>query len=190
MGIVASVHLVSVVLVGPAGVGKSSVGRLVAKQLGVNHIDTDEMISRQSGLSVVEIFDKLGEFEFRKLESAALEAALAEKGAVISTGGGVALSPSNQENLKDSPALVVWLDAQIEALAKRIGDGKGRPLLGNEEDLMSELRANVAKRNPGFEEVADVRIETSKLTLKQTCEAVANEYRVLQNLTAQKGAQL
>ncbi|MDW3218844.1 MAG: shikimate kinase [Acidimicrobiales bacterium] len=150
----------SVVLVGPMGSGKSSVGRALARRLRLRHVDTDDLVERRSGLSIQEIFDTRGEAAFRELETAELRTAL-EAHAVVSTGGGIVVTEENRRLLVEAPAFVVWLDGSIDALVKRVGRGRGRPLLG--DDIRATLQDKVAARADGYLEVADLRVDTSEM---------------------------
>jgi shikimate kinase len=160
----------AVVLVGPMGSGKSTVGRALARRLEVGHVDTDDMVSHRAGRSIAEIFETDGEAAFREMESAALAEALAGPRAVISTGGGVVVAAVNRALLAESDALVVWLDGSIDALADRVGSGRGRPLL--EGDVRETLKAKIAQRAPGYLEVADVRVDTSQMRHEDCVDAI------------------
>ena len=160
----------AVVLVGPMGSGKSTVGRALARRLGVGHVDTDDLIARRAGCSIAEIFETDGEPTFRDLESAALGEALAGVGAVISTGGGVVASDTNRTLLRESAALVVWLDGSIDALADRVDTGRGRPLLTG--DVRESLKEKIAERAPGYLEVADLRVDTSQMRHSDCVDAI------------------
>lgn len=159
----------SVVLVGPMGSGKSSVGRALAQRLGMRHIDTDALVERRDGRSVPEIFAADGEAGFRALETAELRTAL-DASAVIATGGGIVVTDENRRLLNESGALVVWLDASIDALAERVGSGRGRPLL--EGDVRSSLQEKVAERAPGYLEVADLRVDTTAMRHSDCVDAI------------------
>ena len=156
--------LASVILVGPMGSGKTTVGRALADREHMVHADIDEMIVQARGLAIAEIFETEGESRFRTLEHQALTRALAGTGAVISAGGGVVTSESNRSLLRQADALVVWLDASVEVLVCRVGDGAGRPLLAG-DDVANALRTKVAERAEAYEEVADVRIDTSDMSV-------------------------
>jgi shikimate kinase len=142
------------------GSGKSTVGRALASRIGVAHVDTDDLVSKEAGCSIPEIFDRDGEDRFRELESAALARALAAT-AVVSTGGGIVVSESNRTRLQDSDAFVVWLDGSIDALTQRVGSGRGRPLL--QGDVRSTLQEKIVERAPGYLEVADLRVDTTQM---------------------------
>ena len=150
----------TVVLVGPMGSGKSTVGRALARRLGVGHVDTDDLVVEAAGASIPEIFADEGEAEFREHEYQALHLAVAGSPKVISTGGGIVTTKSSRELLAGGDALVVWLDASIDTLVRRVGDGRRRPLLAD-GDVRATLVAKVAERAESYREVADVRVDTS-----------------------------
>lgn len=142
------------------GSGKSVIGRALAADLGRTHVDTDDLVEAAVGGSIDEIFASEGEPGFRAREREALATALAGEPAVVSSGGGIVLDRDNREALARR-SIVVWLDASIDALLVRVGDGRGRPLLSH--DTETELRAIVEARAPLYAEVADIRIDTSDL---------------------------
>jgi len=150
------------------GSGKSTVGRDLAKQLDRRHRDTDAAIVHRSGQSISDIFAQQGEAEFRRLEADILAEILAGPTAVVSTGGGIVVTPSNRELLSEQ--FVVWLDAGINALERRVKGGRGRPLLDG--DLRSNLEAKVAERSPYYLEIADLRVDTSAMSRRATVEFV------------------
>lgn len=149
-----------VVLVGPMGSGKSTVGRALAARLGVEHVDTDAMVVESAGRPISEIFEHEGEMRFREFETEALVSVLATP-LVVSTGGGIVVDDHNRAILHSSDAFVVWLDGSLDALAARVGSGRGRPLL--QGDVRSALREKIAERSPGYREVADVRVDTTHM---------------------------
>lgn len=140
------------------GSGKSTVGRALARRLRTGHVDTDTLVEQAEGRSIAEIFETDGEGRFRELESAALDSALRLPG-VVSTGGGIVVLDANRARLQASPALVVWLDGTVDALAQRVGSGRNRPLLAG--DVRRSLEEKVAERRPGYLQVADLRIDTT-----------------------------
>ena len=115
-------------LVGPMGVGKTTIGRLVAQRLGKRFIDLDEEIEHRSGASIPWIFDVEGEAGFRRRESELLREVSAGKDVVLSTGGGVVLSEENRALLR-ATGFVVFLNASVEQLYQRTLKDKKRPLL-------------------------------------------------------------
>lgn len=144
-------------LVGMMGAGKTTVGRLVAARLGWDYFDSDEQVEVGTGRSVPEIFATDGEKAFRKAEAAALTAALAgESPAVVSVAGGAVLDPANRALLERS-GTVVWLRADPSTLAARVGDGSGRPLLG--DDPAGAIARLDEVRRPLYAEVADAVVD-------------------------------
>jgi shikimate kinase len=144
-------------LVGMMGVGKTTVGRMLAQRLGRPYFDSDAQVMRATGKSVPEIFESEGEAAFRAEEKRALrEAVSSEAPAVISVAGGAVLDPDNRELLAAS-GTVVWLRASVETLAARVGQGAGRPLLG--DDPGAALARLYPERRPLYEALADVVVD-------------------------------
>jgi shikimate kinase len=142
------------VLTGPPGAGKSSVGRLLSRLLGVAFRDTDDDIEAIAGKPVSDIFVQDGEPAFRKLEREAVAAALREHRGVLSLGAGAVLDPGTQELLAGHP--VVYLDTQFETVARRVGMDRPRPLLiGNPR---ARLRQLLDERRPIYERLATITV--------------------------------
>ena len=129
-------------LVGLSGSGKSTIGRLLADRLGLPFVDTDELIVQRAGMPIPQLFSEHGEPAFRAAEREAVADAVAGEPAVIATGGGAPVDSESRRLLWDGN-LVVWLDAPVEALVRRVGaDGDGRPLLtGGAGERLAALRA-------------------------------------------------
>ncbi|CAN5602024.1 hypothetical protein BH23CHL7_BH23CHL7_12010 [soil metagenome] len=158
-----------VVLVGLPGSGKSAVGRLLAERLGRRFFDLDAEIGRAAGRSPAEIIDRDGEPAFRALERRALDAACAEPGSIISTGGGTPLEPLNRWLLMEH-GLRVRLDAPLDRLANRLAsDSVSRPLLG--ADLLAGLTRTAQARSAVYRAV-DVTIDAD-VPIEQVAEQVA-----------------
>ncbi|MCX4957977.1 shikimate kinase [Streptomyces virginiae] len=133
-----------VVLVGPMGSGKSTVGALLAERLGVPFLDTDHEVQRRTGRTVADIITTDGEPSFRELEHEAVARAAAEHTGVLALGGGAVLHPGTRALLAALPT--VFLDVRVDEAMKRLGDGAGRPLLADGprrrwEHLMADRRA-------------------------------------------------
>ncbi|MDO9496074.1 MAG: shikimate kinase [Nocardioides sp.] len=149
-----------VVLVGPMGSGKSTIGALLAEALGVTARDTDTDVERLEGRAVSDIFVESGEETFRALEKAAVADALATHGGVLSLGGGAVLDPDTRALLADHR--VVFLQVGLSEAVKRVGLGIGRPLLlGN---VRSRIKALLDERTPIYASVADVTVDTDQRT--------------------------
>lgn len=143
----------AVVLVGPMGVGKSTIGKKLAKQLGRSFVDTDKEIVKEHG-SIAKIFEKSGEQHFRSLEHRFLLKAI-DTNSVVATGGGVVTQESNRSALRDS--FVIYLSTNGRHMASRLLTGR-RPLLKNG---MADWKRIYEERKPLYQAVADVEIETS-----------------------------
>jgi shikimate kinase len=118
-----------VVLIGPPGSGKSTVGKALAKLLGLNFIDSDREIENRIGRKISEIFVENGEEFFRQIELNVVSELLNNFEGVISLGGGAPINPKIQQILKNGGYPVVFLDVSISQAANRIGFNKERPLL-------------------------------------------------------------
>jgi shikimate kinase len=166
----------SIVLVGMMAVGKTSVGRRLASVRGWEFFDSDRQIETITGRTVAEIWRTDGEPAFRRLESQVLADALASTTPrVIAAAGGTVLDENNRR-LMQLHHPVVWLRAQPDLLATRVGTAAHRPLL--DEDPAGVLKALDAIRRPLYEEVADVVVDVDDLTPDQvvTCIEVALEH--------------
>ena len=159
-----------VVLVGPMGVGKSTVGKKLAKALNVPFIDTDAVIVAEHG-EISQIFETQGEPVFRALEESAVAASILEP-AVVATGGGVVLSVLTRERLK--AATVVYLSTDGRHIKSRLTGGK-RPLLKNGFDDWTRI---YDERKPIYESVADITINTSGQSLAATLAAIKEQLGV------------
>lgn len=121
----------NLVLVGLMGVGKSSIGRPVAQQLGIPFVDTDVEIERVSRMTITELFEAYGEEEFRMLETRVIERLLRGGPCVVSTGGGAFINESTRQHVKRD-SLSVWLKADVDVLWDRVNKHDERPLLKTE----------------------------------------------------------
>jgi shikimate kinase len=159
------------VLVGMMGVGKSTVGRMVAAELDRPLFDSDEMIEERTGRTVREIWATDGEAAFRALETDTLLEALSEpEPSVIAAAGGVVLSDRNREALQGADAHVVWLMADVEVLVDRVRNGGHRPLL--DDDPEATLRRLHTVRAPLYQEVADAIVSVEHRTPTEVARAV------------------
>jgi len=150
-----------ILLVGMMGAGKSTVGELLAYRLGWAYRDSDADVEAATGLTVPELFVRHGEDAFRQAEADALARACSgDDPVVVSVAGGAVLRPDTRRLLRAS-GTVVWLRARPETLAARVGDGAGRPLLG--EDPATALRLLDEVRAPHYAEVADLTIDVDDL---------------------------
>ncbi len=149
----------SYVLIGFMGSGKTTVGEELAKELGVEFIDTDAYIVENQGCSINEIFERMGEEYFRNLESEAVkELSQTFKPMVLSVGGGLVMRDINVGYLK-AIGQIVYLRASVDTLCARLEGDDTRPLLKG-TNLRGRIEELMAKRKERYEEVADVVIDT------------------------------
>ena len=144
----------NLVLVGPMGAGKTSLGRLLARRLGLEFIDADARLEEQAGTSVNLIFELEGEAGFRAREERLLGDLLQGEGQLIATGGGAVLSAATRAALRGR-AFVVWLRVDIEQQLARLARDHTRPLLA-QGDRRQTLEALATLRDPLYAEVADL----------------------------------
>lgn len=159
------------VLVGLMGVGKTTVGRAVAEQLGREFFDSDQMIEARTGRTVRTIWLEDGEPAFRELETEVLRDALAAaEPAVIAAAGGVVLSETNRSLLNGDEAHVVWLLADDDVLLDRVRKGAHRPLL--DDDPAGTLARMAAERAPLYQQVADAIVSVGRRSPNDVAKAV------------------
>ncbi|PSF05831.1 shikimate kinase AroK [Marinobacter fuscus] len=161
-----------VVLVGPMGAGKTTIGRLLAKELGYRFMDTDRIIEERCGANIPWIFDVEGEDGFRQRETAMLEELSSEAETVLATGGGAVMRPENRPLLrKDS--IIVYLRTSIEQQVERTRKDRNRPLLQS-EDPEAVLRTLFALRDPIYTELADIIMYTDRKSPRLVVRQLAN----------------
>lgn len=168
-------------LVGFMGVGKSTVGRLVAEELRFRHVDTDELIEQQAGMKIGQIFEHCGEHAFREIESHLVDEMEKWSGTVISTGGGLIVQPGHLESLRRH-AFIVCLWASPDTIYQRTQHQTHRPLLqtGNPRERIREL---LAQREP-FYKRADVLISTELRPARELASHIAHHFRGAQQTCA------
>jgi shikimate kinase len=147
------------VLVGLPGSGKSTIGRRLAKALEVDFLDTDVAIEQQTGRTIADIFAADGEQEFRRIEEAAVRAALADHDGVVSLGGGAVISPGVCEALVGHT--VIYLEINAAEGLRRTSGNTVRPLLAG-PDRADKFRALMSKRTPLYRRVATIRVDTNR----------------------------
>jgi len=156
------------VLIGPMGAGKTTVGRLLAERWGVGFRDTDDDVEQAAGQSVSDIFVESGEAHFRALERAAVSRALADHPGVLALGGGAVLAEETRAALAGQP--VVFLRVGLSDAAARVGLGASRPLLlGN---VRGTMKALLDDRAPVYEALATATVDTDGLTPDEVADRV------------------
>lgn len=164
---------VNVYLIGMMGAGKTSVGSLLAQQLGYRFFDTDVLIEQVTRQSINEIFANSGEDAFRQIESQVLAEISAYTNLTIATGGGIVLRRENWSYLHHG--LIVWLDVPVERLISRLADDTARPLL-QDPDPAAKLQRLLDQRQRLYAQ-ADLKItvdadETPEQVAKRVIEAI------------------
>lgn len=144
----------NIVLCGFMGSGKTTVGKELAKITGRKFVDTDEMIEKEEGVSISEIFETKGEAYFRELEYKICKKAGEMKNAVISTGGGAMTFERNISAIKKN-SKIVFLNASFETVSKRVGNGETRPLFKNK----TKAKQLFNERKSKYERAADYVID-------------------------------
>lgn len=172
----------NLVLTGFMGTGKTTVGKKVAKVLGLKFVDTDLDVEKVTGMTVKNIFKKYGEVRFRSEEKAAVKRVAKEENQVIATGGGVVLDPENISALKQN-GVVVCLTATPEVIFERIKRKKSRPLL-QVEDPLATIKQMLNDRQPFYTNAAS-SIDTSSRELNLVVADVVKIYKDF----CQKGAE-
>jgi len=149
-----------VILIGPMGSGKTTIGQLLASQLGIPFRDTDHVIEEKAGKSVSDIFLEDGEDEFRILEKKVLRDELLSDNTVLALGGGAPISVDAQSALRAIASPVVYLDISLATVAPRIGFNRDRPLLLH--NPRGQWQTLMEARRPIYESIADSVIDVNE----------------------------
>lgn len=150
----------SVFLVGPMGSGKTTIGKVLASELRLNFYDSDKFIEERCGANIPWIFDMEGEEGFREREVQAIDQLTSQPGILLATGGGAVLREENRQRLS-ARGLVVYLRTSVEQQVLRTAKDRNRPLL-QAEDPAVVLEALFIQRDPLYQDVADVVIDTDR----------------------------
>ena len=160
-------------LTGMMGVGKSTIGKILAKKLDYNFIDIDKIIEMKEGLSIALIFKNKTESYFRKIETEVTLLELKKNNSVISLGGGAFMNNSIRKNVKKL-SKSFWLDVSIEELTKRLKNNRQRPLLHG-KNTNETIKKIYFKRKKFYNE-ADFRVKCNSLKLEDIAKKIINLY--------------
>ena len=160
----------AIALVGFMGSGKSAVGRELSRRIGWPRHDTDEMIRRQFGLSIPDIFARHGEPVFRDAETTLLKTLRDGIPGIVVTGGGIILRAENVQLLRGM-GRIIWLDAEEEILWKRVSKHSTRPLLQT-SDPRARFAQLLQERLPLYQAAADYRINTSSTSIAEATDEI------------------
>ena len=156
-----------IILIGPPGAGKSTIGHSLAKKMKVKFADTDALIEAKLEKKISDIFVDLGEPVFRTEELIVLAEVLQSDNGVVSLGGGAPISPQAQELLRNSGAIVIFLDISLGKAAARVGFNRDRPLLlGNPRAQWNEL---MNSRRPIYESLATAVVPVDDRSVNEIC---------------------
>jgi shikimate kinase len=160
-----------IILIGPMGSGKSTVGQHLSNEMSLQFRDTDSMIVAQSGREISDIFIEDGEDSFRALEKIILRTALLEDGTVLSLGGGACLSIDAQSALRASGSFIAYLKISLSQVSSRVGFNQGRPLLmGNPRAQWQSL---MNERAPIYEGLAHYTADVDGKTVVEISDEIA-----------------
>ena len=160
------------ILVGPMGAGKSTIGRQLAGILNYDFYDSDHEIEARTGADIPWIFDVEGEEGFRKREAAMIDELTQLDGIVLATGGGAVIREENRHNL-NARGVVVYLKTSVEQQLERTARDRNRPLLQTDEPrkVLTEL---MRVRDPLYEEVADIVVNTGDGGVREVAQRIAS----------------
>lgn len=171
----------NIFLIGLMGAGKTTIGRVLARERGLAFVDSDHEIVARCGVSIPTIFEIEGEAGFRRREAAMIDELTQRQGIVLATGGGAVLDPDNRQRLK-TRGTVVYLHAQPHELWLRTRHDRNRPLLQT-ADPLKKLQALYAVRHPLYLETAHIVLDTGR-------QSVSSLVAKLQRCLAERAAKL
>jgi len=163
----------NIFLVGLMGAGKTTIGRLLARRLGMQFVDSDHEIEARTGASVPWIFEIEGEPSFRRREADMIRELTAASGLVLATGGGAVLNPDSRRLLSER-GTVIYLRASVNSILARTSHDKNRPLLQT-ADPRKKLEDLTAQREPLYREIADLVIDTGRPNVQSMVQTILDQ---------------
>lgn len=168
----------NIFLVGLMGAGKTTVGKVLAKRLGLKFIDSDQEIEARTGATISWIFEIEGEKSFRDREVETIAELASQQGIVLATGGGSVIRPETREVLKKC-GIVIYLRASVGNILKRTQHDKSRPLLQT-KNRRAKLEALSREREPMYQEVADIVVDTGRPNVHAMVQFIINQIKKFQ----------
>lgn len=165
-----------IILIGPMGAGKSTVGATLAEQLNLSFRDTDQMIVAQSGREIADIFIEEGEDAFRSLEKIILRTALLEDESVLSLGGGACINIDAQSALRASGSFLVYLKISLSTVSSRVGFNRDRPLLLGSPRAQWQTLMN--ERAPIYEALATYTVDVDGKSVDEIASEILFAYQL------------
>lgn len=168
----------NIFLIGPMGAGKTTMGRQIAKRLGMDFEDSDHVIELHTGVDIPLIFEKEGEAGFRKREIMVIDALSQQQQLVLATGGGAVLAHENRKHLS-SRGIVIYLHTDIKHLIERTRHDKNRPLLQTANPA-AKLRELMITREPLYRQTADITINTGQQSIRAVINLILDKIKIFQ----------
>ena len=164
----------NIILIGPMGSGKTSIGKRLSKMMKFDFIDTDHLIENRTGVDIPTIFEHEGEAGFRKRENKILQELSDTRATVIGTGGGIIISDENREIIRNL-GFVVYLTASIKELVYRTEQDKSRPLIksNNAQEIITNL---IKERQKYYEKTANFKISTDNYDTVKISKIIIKDY--------------
>lgn len=156
-----------IILIGFMGVGKTTIGKIIAKKLKLNFVDMDNYIEKREGKSISKIFEEYGEQHFRELESESLKDLIKIDNIVISTGGGIITTKENSDILKKEK-IVIFLDANTQTILNNLyKEIDKRPLLSKSNNVENTISNLLNERYEKYNSICDIKIDINEKNIEE-----------------------